>query len=260
MTTQIKNYLGIAIIISIIIFVFSFWNFANSYSKSIEPSSFRSFSVSGEGKIVAVPDIAQFNFSIITEGGKNLTALQKENTDKANKAISFIKSKGIDSKDIKTEGYNVYPRYQNYDCTPKLLNQGSVCPPPEIVGYSITQSVSVKVKDFEKIGDLLSGIVNNGANSVSGISFTVDNPTKFENEARKNAMSEAKEKAKAVAEAGGFRLGRLLSVEENGQFPPYYRELFPLGKGGEDAAMPSPTIEPGSQEVIINVTLKYEIL
>ena len=91
MTTQIKNYLGIAIIISIIIFVFSFWNFTNSYSKSIEPSSFRSFSVSGEGKVVAVPDIAQFTFSVITEGGKNLTVLQKENTEKTNKAISFVK-------------------------------------------------------------------------------------------------------------------------------------------------------------------------
>ena len=103
------------------------------------------------------------------------------------------------------------------------MNQSNVCPPPEIVGYSITQTVSVKVRNFEKIGDLLSGIVDNGANSVSGISFTVDNSTKLENEARKNAMTEAKEKAKAVAEAGGFRLGRLLSVEEGGQYPTYYR-------------------------------------
>ena len=210
MTEKIKNYLGVAIIISILILAISAWSYVNSYSKVIEPGSFRSFSVSGEGKVVAVPDVAEFDFSVITEGGKNIATLQKENTEKMNKAIAFIKSKGVDAKDIKTQNYSLTPRYQYFDCS----KVGGVCPPPEIVGYTVTQNVDVKVRDFVKLGDLLSGVVESGANSVSGLSFTVDDSTKIESEARAKAITEAKEKARSVAEAGGFRLGRLISIEE----------------------------------------------
>ena len=255
MTEKIKNYLGVAIIISILILAISAWSYVNSYSKVIEPGSFRSFSVSGEGKVVAVPDVAEFDFSVITEGGKNIATLQKENTEKMNKAIAFIKSKGVDAKDIKTQNYSLTPRYQYFDCS----KVGGVCPPPKIVGYTVTQNVDVKVRDFAKLGDLLSGVVESGANSVSGLSFTVDDSTKIESEARAKAITEAKEKARSVAEAGGFRLGRLISIEESGQPPiiPFYKYApLPYGAGGDVA---SPEIEPGSQDVVVNVMMRFEI-
>ena len=66
--------------------------------------------------------MAQFTFNIITEGGKDISKIQKENTDKANKAISFIKSKGVEAKDIKTQNYNLEPRYQYYSCNPRTLD------------------------------------------------------------------------------------------------------------------------------------------
>ena len=167
MTEKIKNYLGVAIIISIFILAISAWSYVNSYSKVVEPGSFRSFSVSGEGKVVAVPDVAEFDFSVITEGGKNIASLQKENTDKTNKIIEFVKGKNIASKDIKTLSYNLTPRYQTYSC-PEI---GGPCPPQEIIGYTITQRIAVRVRDFAKIGDLLSGVIENGANSVSDLCF-----------------------------------------------------------------------------------------
>lgn len=257
MDTRIKNILGIALTVAVVGLTFAAMQYAKVYEKAVNPASFRSFSVSGSGKAVAIPDIAQFSFTVITEGGKQVGALQQENTKKVNKAIEFVKSKSIDGKDIKTQSYNVQPRYQYFNCP----RDGGACPPPEIVGYTITQSVLVKVRDFAKVGDLLSGVVGQGANSVSDLSFTIDDPTMVQNEARAEAIGKAKTKAESLAKAGGFALGRLLSIEEGtvSQPPMYYAmESAQYGKGGGGVA-PSPSIEPGSQEMNMSVTLKYEM-
>lgn len=249
METKIKNYLGIALIGTLSVTAYGIFSFTRSYETAAETSS---FSTSAEGKAVAIPDIAQFSFSIITQGGKNLQDTQTENTSKANAAITFVKSKGIEAKDITTQGYNVEPRYQYFDCTGK---QSIVCPPYEIVGYTVTQTVQVKVRDFDAIGDLLSGVVQNGANTVSQLSFTVEDPAELQNQAREKAIAKAKEKAKSIAKAGGFRLGKLLSVSEGFSYPgPIFAAEV---KGG--AAPASPTIEPGSYDVTVNVTLTYKI-
>lgn len=258
MNEKTKNYLGIAVIVSIIIVAFSAWSAARSYSRSIEPSSFRSFSVSGVGEVVAVPDVAEFTFSVITQGGTDIADLQKANTEKTNAAIDFVKSQSVDVKDIKTQGYNLEPRYQYYNCY-RPLGEVEPCPPPEIVGYTITQTVLVKIRDFAKIGDILGGVIDAGANSVSQLNFTIDDPAEIQNQAREKAIDEAREKAKSIAKAAGFSLGRLLSISESGAVPPpiYYAREAALGVGGADLA--APKIEPGSQEVTANITLIYEI-
>lgn len=252
MKENIKNILAGVIVIALLVFSYAAIILANQYSKNIDPTSFRSFTVTGEGKANAVPDIAQFNFSIITQGGKDIAALQKENTEKSAKAVNFLKSSKIEDKDIKTQNYNVEPRYQYFDCS----KFGGVCPPPEIVGYTITQSVLVKVRDFAKTGDILSGVVANGANSVSQLYFTIDNISDLQNKARTEAVAKAKEKAKNIADAGGFEMGRLLFIEEGFNVPPvpYYAKEG-MGMGG-DGMVP---VQPGSQEVTVNITLKYEI-
>lgn len=251
-----KIYLGTALVVAVFLFAVGYLCYVNVYSKSIQPSSYRSFSVSGEGEVTAIPDIAQFTFSVITQGGKDIAALQKENTEKTNKAINFLKAQNVEAKDIKTANYNLEPRYQYYECR---YPESSVnpCPPAEIVGYTITQTVSVKIRDFGKIGTIVSGVVENGANSVSQLSFTIDDPTAIESQARAEAIAQARQKAELVAKAGGFQVGRLISIEEG------YTPIYGYGMGGatkaEYAAVPAPTIEPGSQEVTVNVTLRYEI-
>jgi uncharacterized protein YggE len=258
MNNSIKNYLGIAGIIAILLAGWSYWHYVNAYSESIQPSSYRSFSVSAEGKVVAIPDVAQFSFSVISQGGKDLAALQKDNTLKVNKAIAFVKSKGVDSKDIETQGYNVTPRYQYYACT----TGAEVCRPAEIVGYEVNQTVSVKIRNFDTTGDILSGVVTNGANTVTQLNFTVDDPTALQDNARNQAIKKAKDKASQVAAAGGFKVGRLLSIEE-GNYVPYtraYDYAMPSAAGvSAKESAPAPTIEPGSQEITTNVTLRYEI-
>ncbi len=256
MTEQIKNYLYITVILALLVGAFSSVKYVNSYSKSIQPASFRSFNVSGDGKVVAVPDVAQFSFSVITEGGKDISNLQKQNSDKVNKAIDFLKKNNIEEKDITTANYSVDPRYQYFNCS----GGGRPCPPAEIVGYTVNQSVTVKARNFDKVGDTLAGVVDNGANSVSQLSFTIDDPTEIQNQAREKAIAKAKTKAEAIAEAGDFSLGRLLSIDEgaSSQPPPVYG--YGYGGGGMDkAVLSSPNIEPGSKEVNITVTLTYEI-
>jgi hypothetical protein len=267
MNNEIKNYLGAVIIAGIALLVIaSFW-YVSSFSKSVIPQ--RTFSASGEGKVVAVPDVIQLSFGVLTEGGKNLANLQKENTDKVNRIIAFLKENGVEEKDIKTQFYNITPRHQYFVCPPPVVTGGiatpAPCPPSEIVGYTINQSVSVKIRDkireLNKAGDIVAGVVDNGANIVSNLSFTVDDPTEPQNQARAEAITEAREKAKTIAKAGGFRLGKLISLQEQeGVFflqpVPSYALGFD-GKGGGGFAGSS--IEPGSQEIRVNVTLVYEI-
>ena len=254
MDKKIKNHLGIGALVSMVILAISSLIFANIYSKSIEPSSYRSFSVSGEGKVVAIPNVAQFTFSVITEGGKDIASIQQENAQKNNNSISLLKDNGVEDKDIKTAGYSLQPRYQYFSCPVGKNSSTKPCPPPEIVGYSINQTTSVKIRDFEKIGEILSGVVQSGVNSVSELSFTIDNRTEIENQARQEAIANAISKAESIAQAGNFNLGKILSINEN-SFP-VFNQYKTLGIGGSEDA---PQIEPGSQEVSIGVTINYEI-
>src|SRR3989344_4004979 len=162
MDKKIKNYFGMGALVSMVILAISSLIFANIYSKSIEPSSYRSFSVSGEGKVVAVPDVAQFSFSVITEGGKNIGDLQQENARNTNNAIALLKDSGVEDRDIKTTSYSLQPMYQYFSCPVGKNSSAKPCPPPEIVGYSINQTVSVKIRDFEKAGEILAGVVQSG--------------------------------------------------------------------------------------------------
>ncbi len=258
MNEKIKNILNVAIIFGIIAAAYASVSYVVSYSKSIAPSTFRSFSVSGEGKVISIPDVAQISFGLITQGGKNIGAIQNENSEKINAMIEFLKSQNVDKKDIKTQNYNLEPRYQYYNC-PHPESSVTPCLPPDIVGYTISQSVQVKIRDFSKIGDILSGVVQKGANNVSQLSFQVDDPEKIKNQARTEAIKQAKEKAEAIAKSAGFKVGQLLSIDESGFTPQGIYRAYGLGAAEIKAGAISPSIEPGSQEITINVTLKYEI-
>jgi uncharacterized protein YggE len=257
MTENFKKYLWIAGSVLAVVLTIAVWRFADAYTSSIQPSSFRSFTVSGQGKATSIPDVAELNFSVLSEGGKDIASLQNQNTSKMNAAIDFVKGKGVDSKDIKTSSYSITPRYQNYSCSQSNSANTVPCPPSQIVGYSVSQTVTVKARDFSKIGDILSGVVDKGVNSVSGPYFTMDDPNGPQNEARAKAIQNAEERAKVIAKAGNFSIGRLLSIEDQNQI---YYPTYGLGGGMADkSASTPPTIEPGSQETTANVVLRYEI-
>jgi len=254
----IKNLLGIALIAGLVVLGYSSLQFVDNYGKSIEPSSFRSFWVSGEGKSVSVPDVAQFSFSVVTEGGEDVASLQQENAKKMTAANQFVKDQGIDAKDITTQNYSIYPRYENTICE---YDERRPCPPPSIAGYTVSQSATVKVRDFSKVSNLLSGVVKSGANTVSQLSFTTDDPTEVQDMARAEALEKASQRAEKIADQAGFGLGRILEIDEGYVSTPHQQRAvmeasFNTKTMDEDFA---PPIEPGSQEVQVTMRVKYEI-
>lgn len=206
--------------------------------------------VTGEGKIVAVPDIAVTSVGIRTEKKDVLTA-QKENTEKMNKLISDLKKLGIDSKDLKTTSYSIYPEYDY------LPDRGQV-----LKGYTVNQSLEVKIRDLDKIGDALSIAAAGGANEVSGVSFTIDDEELYKKQAREKALASAKEKADALAKIAGVKLGRITSFSESAYSPfeTVYRDYAEAKGIGGGVTAPAPTIEKGSMEISITATISYEIL
>ncbi len=263
MNPSIKNTLGVTGAIALVAIAIAGLMIAGTYGKSIEPSSYRSFSVSGEGSSYGIPDVATFSVGVVTEGDTDLGTLQEENTGKVNTIIAFLKEGGVAKEDITTSSYTVSPRYQYYHCGASYdygMSSVEPCPPADIVGYTINQRVSVKARDFEVIGTLLSGVVDAGANSVSSLSFEIDNSDEVESEARAEAIAKARAKAEAVAKAGGFSVGRILDIYESSIQPrfdyAYAEDAVGFGMGGGKSA---PTIEPGSEEVNVNVTIRFEI-
>ncbi len=236
--------LKITIIVGILIFSFSALWFVYEYSKT--RPELRTFSVSGEGKEIVVPNIAEIRIGVISEG-LDLTTLQKENSEKMNRIISFLKEKGIDEKDIQTENYLVTPKY-DYSKSPY-----------KIVGYAISQDLKVKVRDLSKIGEILSQAVNYGANNVFGPNFTVDDKEVYLEKAREKAIRNAKEKAEKIAKTAGFRLGKIVSIIESNPYEPYPIILKEIGAGGESLPTFQPQIQPGSQEIKVHVSITYEI-
>lgn len=256
MDQNLKNLLSVALTVALLVGSYSSLRYVSEYGKSIQPSSFRSFSVSAEGKVVAIPDIATFTFSVITEGGKDIGKLQTENTSKMNSAIAFIKSKGIEDKDISTQNYEINPRYDYRPC------DKSSCPPPEINGYTVNQTAFVKIRKFDLVSEVLTGVVKGGANSVSQLQFTIDDPTELRAAAQKVALEKAKDKAERLAKDAGFTLGRLLEVSESNQYQPpfpYLKTNYDMAMGMGGGGEVGPAIQPGSQELVVTMSLKYEI-
>jgi len=255
MNNLIKNVIGVVAVIAILVMAWASYEYVKVYDRSSEPTNYRSFYVQAEGEAVGVPDVAQFTFQVISEGSTDIAKTQQDNTEKMNSIIDFLKGQEIDEKDIKTYNYNINPRYTTSRC------EDRVCPPPKIVGYTVTQSVQVKIRNFDKISSVLKDIVEKGANSVSQLQFTIDDPTSLQDEARSDAIEKAKEKAQLIANDAGFSVGRILEINENFYAQPMYARSMEMAVAYDmdEGAAPAPTIEPGSQEVKVNINIRYEI-
>jgi len=207
------------------------------------------FDVQAEGKVTAIPDTAEINVGIQVNK-PTVQAAQKEANEKINKVSGEIKKLGIEDKYIKTADYNIYPEY-DYRVGQK------------IVGYNINITLKIKVKDFDKINQVIDTATSLGANQIGNLSFTVDDEKleELKMEARKQAIEKAKEKAKEIANAGGLRLGRIVNISEtipSNNYPiPVLREV---GIDDGEAEEQKPQIQPGESEITISVILSYETL
>lgn len=204
-------------------------------------------SFSGEGKVVAKPDIAKISLSIVTDALTSKVA-QDENSRKSKAITDFLKKQSIDDKDIKTTGYNIYPQYKY----PQYGGQ------PTITGYQVNQTMEVKVRDLDKISDILDGVVGAGTNQVNQLSFEIDDPDALKAGARAKAVADAKKKANELQSQVGISLGKIVNFSENtGGYPvPVYFETKGMGMGGGGGG---PSVPTGENEITINVTITYQI-
>jgi len=211
-------------------------------------------SVSGEGRVAAIADLAMVNIGVLSQGTTAID-VKNQNNDKVNKVVAYIKAQGIDQKDINTSQFSFYPT-QDY-------NNGT----PRITGYQGNQSVTVKVhgvdKDQSVLEKILDGAVNNGANQIDGVSLTVEKPTDLQNQARKLAIADAKAKAQELAAEAGLNLGKVVSISESyGGYPgplPYALNSAVGMGGGGDAKSIAPNIQNGSQEISETMTVVFEV-
>lgn len=214
-------------------------------------------SVEGSGDVFAVPDTATFSYSVMNTA-KDVTTAQTDVNTKGNAIIAYLKSEGVDEKDIQTTDYSINPHYEyaSANCTV------SYCPPGKqtLTGYDVSQSVTVKVRDAKKAGDLLSGIGSKGATNLSGLSFTIDDQTKLEADARAKAINDARSKADELAKQLGVSIVRVVGFSENGSRPIYYAKTMAYDTAAEGAAMaPAPEIATGQNKITSNVSVTYEI-
>jgi hypothetical protein len=215
-------------------------------------------SFEGRGEVMGVPDLATVSFTIKEEGKDTETAQDKAAT-KEKQALDFLEESGVAKKDIKTEGYNSYPKY-DYGI-PCYGDFGRPCrqESPQVIGYETTEYVSVKVRDLEKVGEIIKGIGGVGISEISGPNFTIENEDELKAEARKMAIDEAKEKAEVLSRDLGVRLVRIVSFSEGGNYytPMYATKNMAFDSVAESA--PAPELPTGENKIISNVTITYEI-
>lgn len=207
------------------------------------PAERDTITITGEGEVSAAPDVAQIDIGLFTEGS-DVPQIQQANAAKVNAIIAAMKGLGIAEADMQTSNYSISPRYQ-YD-------EGK----QTIIGYTVSQNLSVKVRDLSRIGSVLAKAGELGANQVSGVTFTIDDPSELEQQARIEALAEARRKADQLAAALGVRIVRVVSFSESsGGLPP----PIPIARGLEAADAVAPDIRPGSLDVTSQVSVTFEI-
>ena len=171
------------------------------FSKSTSGDNGRSMTVSGTGRVTIVPDIATINIGVRTEAD-NVTEALDGNTAQANAIADALKSLGVEEKDIQTSNFNVYPSDRYNPMTGEIEGQYFV----------VENMVNVTVRDLASLGEVLSRVVEAGANNIYGINFSVEDREAAVAEARKLAIEDAKAKAEIIAVDAGVELGDLLNI------------------------------------------------
>ncbi len=205
-------------------------------------------SVTADGKVSTPPDIASVSFGITT--GRQPTAKAATDVIQKNmtKILAAVKALGIEEKDITTENFYLSPEY-DYTTSGQIPR-----------GFQATQTLRVKVRDLDKVGDVLTAATNAGANQAGGINFSIDNPDAMKAQAREIAIKKAKAKAEVLAQNLGMSLGRMTAFSEDGVYnPPVPMMMKANYDAGAGMAERNLEIPVGEQEIVSNVTITYEL-
>ena len=243
-----KRTFGIAVFIFVLLFVYSKWGPAIPFSTTSQVKG-EPFMVTGTGKVSVAPDIAKFSLGI-QENGSSLKSVQDSVDKKSKTLVDSLKKLGVGESDIKTTSYSVYPQYD-------YTNPGQ-----RITGYQVSINYEVTVKNFDKLNDIFGIATANGANIAGGISFDLSDKLKKVKlqEAREMGVAEAKEKAQGLAKASGITLGKIINVSEGEENNIRPIALMEKADSGAPSEAPAPAdIQPGTTDIILNISLSYEV-
>lgn len=201
--------------------------------------------VQGEGRVFAKPTLATVDIGVVTHAstaGKALAA----NSAAMNELMKTLVAQGLAERDIQTNNFDISPTYSQEN------NRA-----PRISGYAVTNQVQVRVHKTAQVGPVLDAVVASGANQVNSIRFTVEDSSKLLDDARKQAIEDAKRKAAIYAQGAGITLGKVLYViEGGGSVPP---RPMPMMQMKAVAAMESTPVAAGEQELAVNATVVFAI-
>jgi uncharacterized protein YggE len=246
--------LGSILIIFIAVFVFTeIRNNDREYDYiGKNPEYQNTMTFSGDSKMSVTPDIAYLNMGLKTEK-KSVSDAQKENAETISEFIAKLKNDfEVSDSDVQTANYTVHPQYDWRDGDQKLR------------GYEVSQNIQIKVRNLDNVSDIIGLAAEFELNQVNSLSFGVDNKDEFLEQVRAKAITEAKEKAKKVANDLGISLGRIINFSEsssNGSMrEPYYNMNYAKEESMDMAGGSiSSSVEIGSNEIVANVNITYEI-
>jgi len=194
------------------------------------------------GEVTAVPDMALISTGVVSEAERARDALDA-NTAAMVAIIRGLREAGVQGRDIQTTDFSVQPRY----------NRDRDSGETRIDGYRVVNSVRIRVRDIEKLGDVLDVAVDDGSNQISNIRFDVSNGEEVRDEARRRAVDAATQKARIYAEAAGVELGRVMRIaEQGGGQQPQPRMM-------RTAVAESVPIEAGETTISVGVSMSWEL-
>ncbi len=219
--------------------------FASS-SQADEPDRF--ITVNGIGEVSAPPDMARVNVGVVTEDKTAAKAVSANSTQMAG-VFGILRSLGIEDKDIQTSNFSVQPKYETYESNRQRRDR--------IVGYRVFNQVRVNVRELDDLGQVLDRVLTKGdANQLNGISFHISEPQPLLDQARRNAMDDAKRKATLYAEQGSVELGHILSIREYGSARPEPPQIAYATRERAAADVP---IARGEQSLSTSVTVTFAL-
>jgi len=184
----------------------------------------RWISVVATGDASVAPDLAIVSFAV-TGSGKQLAATRDDVNKRSSSVLARLRELGVAERDLNAPDVGIYPEYD--------YRKGQ-----RLTGYRVVRQMTAKVRDLDRLGEILDGLVVAGANEVHGAQMSASDPSAAEHSALKAAITAARAKADVVAEAGGVKLGSLARVEEEpGHAPPMPRmEMMAAGAMAKDAS------------------------
>lgn len=235
------------IVIGVTLVLVSRNQYKQNYYIGKNPQIDRTIDISGEGRVTAIPDIAIVSLGM-DNTSINVQDAQKKNSDTINALLVQLKALQISEDDIKTSAYSIYPQYD--------WNNGQ----QTLRGYTVSQNLTVKIRQTDNVAAVLKIAGDLKLNQVGGLTFDIDKPEVYQEQAREKALANAKTKAEALAKIMGVKLGKVISFSENNSYTPqpyplYAAKDMAVGSGGGTA----PSVSPGSQEIVITASVRYEL-